>query len=89
MNIVTVDCNKTLNKEQIYELTKFLFLIGANIFRDFNPNGKPNYFIQMRTKTVHADSIEKAMRLFIKEITQPNFRMLSNNWKRKLAKIMR
>ena len=43
----------------------------------------------MRTKTVHADSIEKAMRLFIKEITQPNFTMLSNNWKRKLAKIMR
>ena len=89
MNIITVDCNKTLNKEQIYELTKFLFLIGANIFRDFNPNGKRNYFIQMRTKTVHANSIEKAMRLFIKEITQPNFTMLSNNWKRKLAKIMR
>lgn len=89
MNIITVDSNKTLNKEQIYELTKFLFLIGASIFRDFNPNGKPNYFIQMRTKTVHADSIEKAMRLFIKEITQPNFTMLSNNWKRKLAKIMR
>lgn len=89
MNIITVDSNKTLNKEQIYELTKFLFLTGASIFRDFNPNGKPNYFIQMRTKTVHADSIEKAMRLFIKEITQPNFTMLSNNWKRKLAKIMR
>lgn len=89
MNIITVDSNKTLNKEQMYELTKFLFLIGANIFRDFNPNGKPNYFISMRTKTVYADSIEKAMRLFIKEITQPNFTMLSNNWKRKLAKIMR
>ena len=89
MNVITVDSNKTLNKEQMYELTKFLFLIGASIFRDFNPNGKPNYFIQMRTKTVHADSIEKAMRLFIKEITQPNYTFLSNNWKRKLAKIMR
>lgn len=89
MNIITVECEKTLNKSQIYELTKFLFLIGASIYRDFNPTGKSNYFIKHSQKEVHADSIEKCLRLFIKEITQPNYTFLSNNMKRKLERIMR
>ena len=88
MNVI-VETNKTLSKKQFYELTKFLFLIGASLEREFNPNGKLHYVIKHGNAMGFGNAPEIAMRKLIEQITQPNYHFLSNNWKRKLNRILK
>lgn len=89
MNHIEIKLNKTLNTQQIYNATKFLFNLGVSVYRAFNPNGKAQYVIKFKSVIVNADSIEQCIRKFVEKISEPNFTMLSNNQKRKLIGMLR